>query len=493
MPPRLMPDSRRRYRRLLPVALACALVAAFAAASFGASRTGSAPLVRQLPANRPLQTALLDPTLLGAPNAPAVAFTRIHGAGATAVRLILYWKYVAPGSDSKTRPPGFDPANPSDPAYQWGGFDRQLRLAVRNGLTPIVCIVLAPEWAEDTTVDGAPGTRRPDARQFAIFARAAAKRYGGGIAGLPRVRYWQAWNEPNFNSFLNPLSPDLYRSLVNAFADAVHAVHRDNVVIAGGVSPFGFKAVALPPLTFMKGFLAAKVKFDVWADHPYTTGGPTHKATNPGDASLGDLPAMRRVLDAAIARHTILSRQKIRFWVTEFSWDSSPPDPIAVPAKLHARWVAEALFRMWSAGVSLVTWFQLRDDPIKTSEFQSGLYLDSGPSLARDKPKLALRAFRFPFVALGGASGVTVWARTPWGKPRTVTVQRQVGSRWRSVATLKANRYGIVFARLPAARSGSYRGRLPTGEASLAFSLTRPPDHYYWPFGCGGILPCSTG
>jgi hypothetical protein len=28
---------------------------------------------------------------------------------------------------------------------------------------------------------------------------------------------------------------------------------------------------------------------------------------------------------------------------------------------------------------------------------------------------------------------------------------------------------------------------------SVPFSLTRPADHYYWPFGCGGILPCSAG
>jgi hypothetical protein len=181
----------------------------------------------------------------------------------------------------------------------------------------------------------------------------------------------------------------------------------------------------------------------------------------------------------------------VRFWVTEFSWDSSPPDPIAVPSKLHARWVAEALYRMWKAGVSLVTWFQLRDDPLRTSEFQSGLYLNSGSSYANDKPKLALRAFRFPFVALGGSSGVSVWGRTPWGLRKRVTVQRQAGSAWKTVAVLQANAYGVFAARLPAAGRTSYRARLASAETSLPFSLVRPPDRYYWPFGCGGILACT--
>ena len=51
--------------------------------------------------------------------------------------------------------------------------------------------------------------------------------------------------------------------------------------------------------------------------------------------------------------------------MTEFSWDSNPPDPKGVPAVLEGRWVAEALYRMWSAGVSLVTWFTLRDQPVR--------------------------------------------------------------------------------------------------------------------------------
>jgi hypothetical protein len=88
------------------------------------------------------------------------------------------------------------------------------------------------------------------------------------------------------------------------------------------------------PLTFMRELLCLsrelrptcrqRVRFDVWSHHPYTSGGPTHEAQLPDDASLGDLPEVRRVLDAAVRAGHVRSRGKPRFWVTEFSWDSKP-------------------------------------------------------------------------------------------------------------------------------------------------------------------------
>ena len=52
----------------------------------------------------------------------------------------------------------------------------------------------------------------------------------------------------------------------------------------------------------------------------------------------------RRVLNAAIKAHHIASRHAVQFWVTEFSWDSNPPDPCSPPFSLLSRWVPEALY-----------------------------------------------------------------------------------------------------------------------------------------------------
>ena len=118
------------------------------------------------------------------------------------------------------------------------------------------------------------------------------------------------------------------------------------------------------------------------------------------------------MLNAAVRAGHVRSKGKPRFWVTEFSWDSKPPDPQGVPTVLHTRWVAEALYRMWLNGVSLVTWFSIRDQPLAASYYQSGLFYRGG-TVAADRPKPALRAFRFPFVGFVERGGVRVWGRTP--------------------------------------------------------------------------------
>jgi hypothetical protein len=305
-----------------------------------------------------------------------------------------------------------------------------------------------------------------------------------------------AWNEPNLVFWLQPqfvggkpYSPVLYRTMLNAFADAVHGVHADNVVIAGGTAPFTSadgttEQWGVGPLAFLRDVLclgknlkpvcSARAKFDVWAHHPYTSGGPSHHANFPDDVSLGDLPKLKAVLDAGVRTHRIVSHGRPRFWVTEFSWDTSPPDPQAVPLALQSRWVSEAMYTMWRNGVSLVTWFTLLDQPYPDSPYQSGLYFVNG------KPKPTLTAFRFPFVALKAGNRLRLWGRTPLSKPGRIVVQKRTGA-WRTVAVLRADRYGIFNATRRFA-SGVYRARF-NAASSLAFSTTEPPDKFYRPFG----------
>jgi hypothetical protein len=501
---------------LLPVrrslAIAAALGACFVLTAFTARSTSGRtdlPVARTAAAagtasplfTGPLDTALVDVSPFTSPEAP-LNFRRVRAAGARAVRLIVFWRFVAPEGSSRIKPPGFDANDPASSDYHWDGIDRQVTLALQNGLQPIVGIQNAPDWAERSR-EGVPGTRTPDPAELAAFARAAARRYSGTFQGLPRVRYWQAWNEPNLSIFMTPQSADHYRRMVNAFAEAVHGVRRDNLVVAGGLAPFGYQGVAVAPFEFMRDLLCMsagrsprptcndRISFDVWSHHPYTTGGPTRKAQNPDDASLGDLPEMRRLLEAAVRAGHVTSRVKPRFWVTEFSWDSSPPDPIAVPAQLHARWVSEGLYRMWQSGVTLVTWFSLRDDLLAESEFQSGLYIRDGQSYAAAKPKLSLRAFRFPFVAFSARGNVSVWGRTPGGRPGGVLVERRSGRGWALVGRLAANRYGIFAQRFRGGFAGPLRARLASGrDTSVPFTLKRPREIQVWPFGCGGILPC---
>jgi hypothetical protein len=483
--------SARPSRTRLAVAIACAALIVLA-------------LPQGARASHPLQTAI-DPEGPYAGADAALAAKRIRNAGATAERLLLNWKQVAP----QTPPPGFDASNPADPAYNWGTFEAELLPAVAAGLEPLIVIRSAPTWAEGSG-PGRVGTRRPDPTQFARFAHAVAERYSGRFAALPRVRYWQLWNEPNHFGFLTPqiengalVSADQYRALVNAFADAVHSVNPDNMVIAGGLAPFhndGADQIVTPPLAFMRALLcmsggskpkptcATKVKFDIWSHHPYTSGGPTHHAAFPDDVSLGDLPRMRRLLSAAIRAGHVVSSYRVRFWATEFSWDTNPPDPGGVPVRLHARWVSEALFRMWKAGISMVSWFKLRDDATNgrphNETFECGLYFRC-TTISCDRPKPALQAFRFPFVAFRQARRrVYFWGRTPGGRRARVIVEQAAGKRWKRLARLRTNRYGIFSRRVRTSRKGRLRARLAHGRAQARpFSLRRPADLPVNPFG----------
>ncbi|MDQ3874890.1 MAG: hypothetical protein M3322_04965 [Actinomycetota bacterium] len=416
----------------------------------------------------PLETAIIDHGELDGPDVD-LALTRVRAAGARYFRLMLPWYTVAPAE----RPTNFNAEDPNDPAYRWSEFDRKLTLLARHGLRPIVVFHYPPAWA------GGGFTPSPDPAELAKFARAAATRYRG-VGGLPTVRHWMVWNEPNvtwdfspqFDEADRPVSPARYRELVNRMAEALHAVDPNNIVIAGALSPFATHSRdylrTMAPLQFMRQFLCMsagrpprptctdRAQFDLWAHHPYTRGGPTHRARARDDVSLGNLREMTSLIAAAVRARHVVSRRKIGFWATEFSWDTNPPDPRAVPVRLQARWVSEAMHRMWGLGTSLVGWLQLRDAPYPERGVQAGLWFRGGERLTCDRPKPTLASFRFPFVAYRRDGRIDVWGRTPPGTVRKVVVERATGRRWRPIARVRADRHGIFGARL---RSRAGRGR----------------------------------
>jgi hypothetical protein len=479
-------------RRGSIVCAVAAVVAACVAYAADISTGASGP--------RPLVTAINVTGAEGTGRSAAIAFDRIRASGARVVRMPVAWRSIAP----KTPPANFNPSDPADRSYNWKALDAWVTLAARRHLQPMLIFWDAPYWArvDPTNVKYAIGA--PRLADFAAFATAAAKRYSGSFQGLPRVRYWIAWNEPNAIFYWAPqfagekaVAPAAYRALVNKLADVVHGVKADNLVVAGALTPFTRDVPqTMGPLRFMREVLCLsddrvpkptcrkQVHFDVWSHHPYTSGGPSHHAVSRDDVSLGDLPEMKRLLDAGRRFHHILSSRPVEFWVTEFSWDSNPPDKYGVPIRLHARWTAEALYRMWKAGVTLVTWLELRDNPL-TTDIQSGLYY-RGSSVARDRPKRSLSAFRFPFVAFASSSGISYWGRTPLSHAGRVRIEfSRKGDRWRKVRFARANAAGIFLGRVNSSARRGFVRAVVGGSKSVPFSLTVPADRAFTPFGTG--------
>jgi hypothetical protein len=516
------PAAPRARRRNMPGAGAGA-VAAASATAFVAALALCAPAARAavtpLPAGAPtgLHTGIED----YAPRGPegALMAQRMRAAGSSVMKIVISWSQIAPAEP----PAGFAAGNPFSPGYDWYELDREVNLAVASEQEPFVVLYGAPRWAAGgpATMAGG-GIYAPDPGQLAQFARAAALRYDGTRAGLPRVRYWGVWNEPNVSLFLTPqfqagapVSIARYRAMVDGVAGAVKSVRADNLVVAGELFPnaimrSGLQAIA--PLAFLRGLLCmsgrtrprptchTRVSADIVSVHPYTSGGPSDRPANPDNVWIGNLSSMRALIAAAQRSGNLVSTGAAGLWVSEFGWNTAPPSSRGVPVSLDARWISEALYLMSRSGVSLAVYFGLRDGPPASTIFQTGLYYGCPGGVGCDLPKPGLAAFRFPFVAYATSRRrqVAVWGRTPAGAPGTVQIQSSTaGGRWRRLNGLRAGGDGLFTGRLQIPGKGSI-ARLTlravlvpgsvqaagTGEAaSLGFALKRPPDLRVAPFG----------
>jgi cellulase (glycosyl hydrolase family 5) len=472
--------------RRLTVLVAIACLAALTASGIQAG--GTRVRTYSTSGTIPLRTALVDPRLFSGAQHEA-AFARSRAAGATYVRLVVPWRTIAP----RTRPAGFVATDPTSPGYSWAGFDSIVDSAVSAGLTPILDVDGTPSWAYAVKPNGVnAGT--PKASALGDFATALATHYDGSTSGVPAVHVFQVWNEPNLSLDMSPVSASTYRDMVNAVADAAHAVDPANLVIAGGLDPYGHPKskhrvwYAVRPLAFMRSLLclskgshphstcSASIHFDVWSHHPYTPyidGGPFARAKVSGDAELGDLPTMRALLQAGVRLHHVASKHPVQFWVTEFGWNTNPPRKHAPSLGLAARWTSESLYQMWRSGVSLVTWFLLEDLP-HPSYYKSGLFFHAS-SVGRARPKPVRTAFRFPFVAYRHRSSVSVWGRDATSDQELVTLQLRHGKKgsWRTVARVRSNGSGIFRAsvRLTTSTGDWLRAIAPGSGKSLPFSL----------------------
>ena len=232
-------------------------------------------------------------------------------------------------------------------------------------------------------------------------------------------------------------------------------------------------------------------RFDIWANNPYTTGGPSHESAGKDDVSLGDLPEMGRLLKKAeAAGHIDNDVGRVRFWITEFSWDSAPPDPGGLKMGTLCRWTSEAMFRAWQAGVSNFFWLSLRDWPRDSGlpysqTIESGLYF-RGRTLEKDRPKRVLKAFRFPFVAYRKTAGISVWGRTPDSSSGRVLLSYRLGGGWKDLGIVRASGGGVFRSVIKTELGGNMSGvvRAEYGpDLSLPFSLRPVKDRRQAPFG----------
>jgi hypothetical protein len=442
-----------------------------------------------------LTRGISDATLTMSPDAAVreQALARIRATGASVVRIPVEWRYMVSGDP----PAGFDASDPASPAYDFTAVDAAVRSTVAAGLTPLLVVTSAPDFAEvpHRWPYAYPGTWDPNPVAFGEFASAVARRYDGSFPdplapgrALPRVRLLEAWNEPNLARYLEPqwvaeggrwraFSPLLYRQLLNAFYAAVKAVEPSDTVIATGVAPNGEPAGIgrMTPVRFLRGMLCLEgggraacpdpPHFDVLAFHPLSFESPDRPAASSQDVAIADIAKVTDLLARAERARTALPQTHKPVWVTELNWESAPQSAHGVPGRLQALWISRALHRLWIAGVSMAEWQFLIDPypgvPLATSTGgvvyvprPAGLYsagvVDGRSEPAAARPKPFLRGFTFPFDPLRVDRGhVRVWALLMRAGQRVLLQRQARGGAWRTIAHLRAGAAAVLNALIP--------------------------------------------
>jgi hypothetical protein len=247
--------------------------------------------------------------------------------GVSIVRYSIHWDQVAP-----TRPTRALAS--TDPAYHWTAADAVLQGLRERGIEPLVTLYGSPAWANGGRKANAPPKSW---RTFADFAYAAAKRY-------PFVRKWTIWNEPNQNLYLAGTSPSLYvKTLLNP--GTTRSIARTGARASQEVSLHRAGTAAATAAR-----LGARAREGARKARRVRAQPVPHAAAR--DAAARRVRLLRRDLDGE-PRPPVeggardFGRKPI--WLTEYGYQTNPPDGLGVAPALQAAYVGEAALRAYQA------------------------------------------------------------------------------------------------------------------------------------------------
>jgi hypothetical protein len=489
------------------------------------------------------------------PKEVAATLDRLKALGVDRVRVSVFWVAVAPDPSSNAKPKGFDGSDPDAyPQDHWARYDTLARLAAERGIGVMWNVTApAPDWAT-----GSPKLRpdlddvwTPSAGEFGAFVTAIARRYSGsyirpddrpkvvhhpaqGIEGLPnykppydtttapgpplpRVDWWEIWNEPNQGAWLAPQwkvhrlgghgrwvpnSPRLYRRIADVMYSALAATgHGSDTILVGATAPKGLNVQgpsrAMKPATFIRDLYcvdrhnqvfrgkAASVRgcptkdavgrfpglhpvlFHAtgFAHHPYElTFSPSTPPPDPAFYTIGNLGRLSFTLRYAYLRYRqSVPSTGVPLYLTEFGYQTNPPDRIGVSLARQAAYLDQAEYIAWrTPAVRTLSQFLLVDGgPPVDKTFQTGLLFSDG----RSKP--AYQAYKLPIWLpkhrIRPRSRVRIWGLVrpaANGSAPEVAIQfrRPHGRSWHTVATRHASdARGYLYERVRLPGTGRVR------------------------------------
>jgi hypothetical protein len=443
------------------------------------------------------------------PDEAARTMDRMKALGADRLRITVLWSAVAPALGAKQHPAGFDAADPGAyPAGAWDRFDTVVRLAAERGMGINFNLTLpGPLWGTGSSPRADIENRYdPDPVEFGNFVRAVGRRF-------PQVTYWTIQNEPNQPGWLDPqwvrsrgrwveASPSVYRRLADAaYAALQDTGHGSDTILIGETAPKGVSVRgitrAISPGRFIKrlfclddhlqllrgaraterGCPAATTPAEFraahpvlfaatgYAHHPYELIFPPNRPPRYADwYTIANLHELSTLLARIRARFGF--RGGMPLYLTEFGYQTDPPDPLGVTPREQARYLNQAEYIAYrNRRVRTLSQFLLFDDgPPFAVTFQSGLQYGDGSA----KPARAAYALPLclPSPTIRRGRRLHVWGllrAAPNGRAHRVDVLfRARGSRGRfhRIAWLRSQAArGYVNGHVRVRRSGSIRLR----------------------------------
>lgn len=426
---------------------------------------------------------------------PAVAMREIKALGVDVVRTNIAYYRIYRNSDQRRKPRDFDARDPNSPHYDWSATDRLIRLANENGIRVLATVTgPGPHFTSGrpNRCRSVPCSIYPKASGFGAFVQAVAKRYRG------QIDYYSIWNEPNIGRWIRPQTKRrggrglwkegiIYRRLWKAGYKQIARYdrrHRNRVL-------FGEVAAIADPLPMLRTALCLdrrnrplrgsarrrakcgnfkRLNIAGIAVHPYNQGGFGRRgprtSTRSGTAlPIAYMPRLHRLTKAAVKRKRIRPRGR-RVYITEYGYQTRPPDRNGVSPRNQARFINETDRLTYGDGlVRMVGQYELVDVR-EAREYNSGLRFAGG---AR-KPSYA--AYRMPIVVTRRSTRrVEVYGQVrPGGGRKLVRIQILRGGKWKTVRRKRTNERGYIRTsiRLRRLRAPRQNWRLvsthPSGE-----------------------------
>jgi O-antigen ligase len=213
----------------------------------------------------------------------------------------------------------WDEIEPAKGQFAWEPWDAVFAEFARHpGLTPVVALNGAPDWARDAADAGNPQAPPHERADFGVFAAAAARRYGD------RVRYYQVWHEPNIAPHwgARDVDPADYLGLLREAAVQIRAADADAQIVLAALAPTTESGGAnLSDITYLDTLygLGARAWFDIVAAQPYGFSEPPDAGASPGKLNFGRAELLRQVM----LRH---GDGATPLWATAFGWNALPAE-----------------------------------------------------------------------------------------------------------------------------------------------------------------------